>query len=119
MCAALNGLDARVAFRVCLCDRRTRTPISYSITHKQLQRIESALEDGWIAPDGQEWGLHWFSQWILRATIPREVATRITAVAVDSTFVESWAPSKDYSREADPLAAQGPFLAEPASWAAA
>ena len=105
LCAVLNGLDARVAFRVGLCDRGTRTPISYSITHKQVQRIESALADGWIAPDGQEWDLHWFSQWILRATIPREVATRITAVAVDSTFVESWAPSKDYSREADPLAA--------------
>ena len=105
LCAVLNGLDARVAFRVGLCDRGTRTPISYSITHKQVQRIESALADGWIASDGQEWDLHWFSQWILRATIPREVATRITAVAVDSTFVESWAPSKDYSREADPLAA--------------
>ena len=120
LCAVLNGLDAQVAFRVGLCDRHTRTPISYSTTHKQAKRFETALEDGWIAADGQEWNLHWFRHWILHATIPPRFATRITAVAVDSTFVESWATTKDYSREADPLAEHriaardAPDLPEPA-----
>lgn len=102
VCAVLNGLDAALANAVGLYDDEAGSPVSYSVICKQLKRVESALRDGWVGNDGARRDLAWFTRTLLGATIPAEVRDSVTAAALDSTFLATWAVSRRYS--SDPLA---------------
>ena len=117
VCAVLDGLDAAVAYTLGLCDGDTWGPVSYHITQKQLRRLELAVRDGWTSPGGEDRDLAWVTRTLLDATIPRDRRRSITALALDSTFVETWAVTQDFTPDAvaqHRLAArQTPELAEP------
>ena len=102
VCAVLNGLDASLAHAVGLCDDETRPPVSYSVTCKQIKRVENALRDGWVTSDGATRDLAWLTRTLLDATIPAKVRQWVTAAALDSTFLATWAVSRRFSP--DPVA---------------
>ena len=100
ICAVINGFDAQVAYTLGLCDEQTRRPVSYHTTQKQLRRLERAVGDEWTSPCGQKRDLAWLTSTLLVATIPRAQRRSITAVALDSTFVETWAVTRDFTPDA-------------------
>ena len=75
------------------------------------------MRDGWTSPGGEDRDLAWLTRMLLDATIPRDQRRSITAVALDSTFVETWAVTQDFTPDAvaqHRLAArQTPDLPEP------
>ena len=101
VCAVLNGLDAQVAYQLGLCDHDRWEPVSYSTVDKQARRLETALSEGWANADGEQRDLAWFTRVVLAETVPAGRRSAITAVAIDSTFVEAWAVTRDFRREVD------------------
>ncbi len=100
ICAVINSFDATLAYTLGLCDEHTRRPVSYHTTQKQLRRLELAVRDGWTSPCGKKRDLAWLTRTLLDATIPRDQRRSITAVALDSTFVETWAVTRDFTPDA-------------------
>ena len=100
VCAVLNGFDATIAYTLGLCDEVTWRPVSYHTTQKQLRRLELAVRDGWTSDCGEGRDLAWVTRALLDATIPRDQRRSITAVALDSTFVETWAVTRDFTPDA-------------------
>ena len=100
ICAVVNGLDATIAYTLRLCDEHTRHPVSYHTTQKQLRRFELAIRDGWTSDCGENRDLAWVTRALLDVTIPRDQRRSITAVALDSTFVETWAVTRDFTPDA-------------------
>ena len=100
ICAVINGFDATIAYTLGLCDGDTWRPVSYHTTQKQLRRLELAVRDGWTSDCGEGRDLAWVTRTLLDATIPRDQRRSITAVALDSTFVETWAVTRDFTPDA-------------------
>ena len=112
LCAVLNGLDARAAFKLGLCDRTTRKIVSYNVVDKQCLRLEKALRAGWLHKDGTNCDKDWFCRCFVEANITPEQAEQVTAIALDSTFVRTWAAKSRYPEGAPP-----PDTADPdATW---
>ena len=116
LCAVLNGLEAEVAYRLRLCSRAVRRLFSYNLIDKQSLRLERALAEGWVDPDGTECGMDWFVHCLFKANISPAEAERIIDLAIDSTFVLAWAVPHSYpagekppsgKRSADPTAKFG------------
>ena len=112
LCAVLNGLEAGIAWKLGLCSTKARTLFSYNIIDKQCLRLERALMEGWIDDeDGTACDLDWLSHCLLQTNITPEQAERITAIAVDSTFVLAHATPSGYPEGEDPPS--GPRSADP------
>lgn len=92
----LHGIEAEAAYRLRLCSRVARTLFSYNLIDKQALRLERALTAGWVDADGTECGQDWFAHSLLKANITPDDANRITAVALDSTFLLAWAVPYGY-----------------------
>ena len=116
LCAVLHGLDAEVAYELGLCSRVVRKLFSYNTIVKQSIRLEQALAAGWVDEDGTKCDQDWFAHNLLKANITPTQAERITAIAIDSTFVLAWAVPYSYpqgekppsgKRSADPAAEFG------------
>ena len=98
LAAVIAGLDARIAFKLGLCDRATRNTIGYGVTATQCRRLEQALDDGWVdKDDGTVCDANWFTHCLIKGSIPTEIAEQVTAGATDSTFVEPWANPSPYA----------------------
>lgn len=119
LCAVENGLDAKVAFHLGLCDTHQWEPLSYVVTRKQSKRFESILHEGWAAEDGTPRNFTWLISKLLAASIPNRHSKTIKAVAIDSTADPTWARTREYGKEKDILAEhrlqslEKPDLAEP------
>ena len=116
VCAVLHGFEAEAAYQLGLCSRVARTLFSYNLIDKQCLRLERALTAGWVDADGTRCDQDWFAHSLLKANIAPEEAERITAVALDSTFLLAWAVPYSYpdgekppsgQRSADPAARFG------------
>ena len=100
LCAALNGFEAADAAKLGLSVGSTRTLISYHIVAKQCRRLEKALEEGWVdSVDGTVWGEDWFINSLTAATGAAEAAALTNSLALDSTFTDTFAVSKEYRSE--------------------
>ena len=97
LCAVLCGLEAQVSFRLGLCSRVARKLFSYNVINKQCLRLESALVEGWVAEAGTVCDRNWFVNCFLKVNIPEGMAEQITAIAIDSTHLETWAVPGAYS----------------------
>ena len=91
LCAVLNGLEARAAYELGLCDRTTRKIVSYNVVDKQCLRLEKALREGWLDKDGTYCDKDWFCRSFVKANISPEQAKQVSAIALDSTFMDAWA----------------------------
>lgn len=82
-------------------------PLSYDVIEKQFKRLERALEESWVDPDGTRCDLEWFLVELTRASIPPEVRAKVRAIAVDATSLETWAVTRYFGKRslaADPMA---------------
>ena len=105
-CAVLNGFDADDAYRIGLCDRRQRQIVSYHTVVKQTRRLEEALQATWVDDNGEIFDEQWFMRSLTEATGAVPAAKKTGALALDSTFVESWATPRLYESEDDLRAAR-------------
>lgn len=44
VCRVINGLDSRIWHSVGMCTRKTRTPVTFNIVERQIQRVEGFPE---------------------------------------------------------------------------
>ena len=102
VCAVLHGIEAEPAHQLGLCSRVARTLFPYNVIDKQLLRLERALTAGWVDPDGTRCGQDWFAHSMLKANIAPDLAEKITAVALDSTFLLAWAVPYGYPEGEQP-----------------
>lgn len=116
LCAVLHGFEAEAAYRLGLCSRVARRLFSYNLIDKQCLRLERALNEGWVDADGTKCDQDWFAHSLIKANIAPEEAEKITAIAIDSTFLLAWAVPHSYpegeqppsgQRSADPAAKFG------------
>lgn len=113
LCAVLHGLDAEVAYELDLCSRVARKCFSYNTVVKQCLRLERALAAGWVDEDGTKCDQHWFAHNLLKANITPTQAEKITAIAIDSTFLLAWAVPYGYPQGEEPPS--GKRSADPAA----
>ena len=106
LCAVLHGLEAEVAWELGLCSRVARKLFSYNMIVKQCIRLEEALVEGWVDEDGTVCDQNWFAHCLLKANITPEEAERITAIAIDSTFLLAWAVPHKYPEGEEPPSGQ-------------
>ena len=99
ICAVINGLDHRLGIELGLWTWGTRHPITYTTTVKQVKRLEAALLQTWFTSNGAIRSIHWFMRTFLSATLPWDLKTEITTVALDWTPIVSWAVTKDHRVE--------------------
>ena len=105
-CAVLNGLDADDAYRLGLCDPKERQIVSYHTVIKQTRRLEEALQATWVDDNGEIFDEEWFMRKLTEATGAAAAANKTGALALDSTFVETWATPRLYESEDDLRAAR-------------
>ena len=99
ICSVLAGLPPDAAVRLNVQPQhRLANPISYSTVRKQLEKLEKLLAAG-FAVDGVCHGVAWFVECLVLAPVPPEVLEALTAIAVDSTDLATWAASKDFRKE--------------------
>ena len=102
-------------FLLGLCDRTTRKIVSYHVVDKQCLRLEKALRAGWLdETTGKHCDKDWFCRCLVEANITPEQAEAVTAIALDSTFMETWAAKFRYPEGAP---RPNPACADPdATW---
>ena len=98
--SVLIGLHADVALAVGLIDGDGNLIVPrYKVLAKQMRRLEDALRQGWthVRNEGQpnevriKYGLQWFVNLVVAASVPTKERKKITHVVVDDTSVFSWA----------------------------
>ncbi len=99
ICSTINGLDHRLGIELGLWTWDARHPITYTTTVKQIKRLEAALLQTWFTSNGAVRSIHWFMRTFLSATLPWDLKTEITTVALDWTPIVSWAVTKDHRVE--------------------
>lgn len=71
---------------------------TYRVAAEQQKRLEDALREGWDTKDGRR-DMTWLAGRLLGASIPRRMRRQIRAIAVDSTDNESYALTKEFTKE--------------------
>ena len=100
----LATLDPRVAVYLGIQSvHNLLKPITYTVVCKQATRVESGLREGWTDDDGTRCDLTWFTEALLPASNPKDLAWRVTAVAVDSTDAPTWAKRRLWKDDDEPL----------------
>lgn len=87
----LAGLHNEVASEVGLLDSDgNRVPCQPAAVLRQTLRMEKALSDGWTVEENDEsvaYDLQWFSQSLIRASVPADVWAQVRHVAVGAVAV--------------------------------
>ena len=99
ICSVINGLDHRLGIELGLWTWDTRHPITYTTTVKQVKRLEAALWQTSFTSNGAIRSIDWFMHTFVSATLPWDLKTEITAVALDWTPIVTWAVTKDHRIE--------------------
>ncbi len=108
VCSFLNGLDYRLGVELGLWTWDTRHPITYTMTQKQIKRLETAIFEAHWSSDGQPRSINWFMDTFLTDTIPPHARKAIIAVSLDWTPMPTWAVTRDYRIEEEIRKAQEP-----------
>ncbi|MDE0233980.1 MAG: hypothetical protein OXM62_03130 [bacterium] len=108
ICSFLNGLDHRLGVELGLWTWGTRHPITYTMTQKQIKRLETAIfEARWSSP-GQPRSIDWFMDALLDHTIPADARKSIVAVSLDWTPMPTWAVTREFRVEKEIRETQEP-----------
>lgn len=102
------GLDHRLGVELGMWTLDQRTPITHTITNKQIKRTENALLESWETPEGNVRSLDWYSHTFISHTIPQEVKPMITTVDLDWTPIKAHAVTKDHRNEEEVRQQQEP-----------
>ena len=108
ICSFLNGLDHRLGIELGLWTWDTRRPVTYTMTQKQVKRIEAAIFEARCSSSGQPKYINWFMNTFLNDTIPSYVRKSIIAVSLDWTPMPTWAVTRDYRIEEEIRKTQKP-----------
>ena len=105
--AVLSSLSAKAAGMLGLFSAGIKNAApSYNVVVDQCQRVEAALEMGWTASDGTRCDMQWFITSLIEASVPREVAKAVAAIAIDATAAATWAATRQYAVESEARAAR-------------
>ena len=107
-CSYLNGLDYRLGIELGLWTWGTREPITYTMTQKQIKRIETAIFQARYSSNDQPRSIDWFMDIFLTDTIPAHARKAIIAVSLDWTPIPGWAVTRDYRVEEEVRKEQDP-----------
>ena len=99
ICSFLNGLDYRLGVELGLWTWDTRHPITYTMTQKQIKRLETAIFEARYSSNDQPRSIDWFIDTFLTDTIPAHARKGIIAVSLDWTPMPTWAVTLDYRIE--------------------
>ena len=99
VCSFLNGLDYRLGVELGLWTWDTRHPITYTMTQKQIKRIEIAIFEARYSSNDQPRSIDWFMDTFLSDTIPPHARKGIIAASLDWTPMPTWAVTLDYRIE--------------------
>ncbi len=99
--AVLYGLHPVVAQELGVIDEKgKRKMISNKVVNKMHKKLERRLRLGWKS-GSVRCNMGWFTQSMIKASVPRKIRRSVTAVAVDSTSVPAWARTLCYGKQAD------------------
>ncbi len=111
--AEVAKITDETAAEVGIADRN-ESPISYSTVATLCRKLEKALVDharhpfhgdyGWLDEDGMYMLAYWWSDELIRASIPPEWRDKITAVAIDGTCWPAWATNRVFTPKKDIVA---------------
>lgn len=102
----LSSMRTKDRANLGLYDKEFR-PLSYDVIQRQLTRLERALREGWIDPDGVPCDLDSFTSHLIKASIPQEHLAQVNSIAVDATSLETWAVTRHFGKVSlatDPMA---------------
>ena len=108
ICSFLNGLDYRLGIELGLWTWDTRHPVTYTMTQKQIKRLETAIFEAHWSSDGQPRSIDWFMDTFLTDTIPPHARKGIIAASLDWTPMPTWAVTLDYRIEEEIRKVQEP-----------
>ena len=108
ICSFLNGLDYRLGIELGLWTWGTRHPVTYTMTQKQITRLETAIFEARFSSNGQPRSINWFMDTLFSDTIPNQAKATITAVSLDWTPIPGWAVPRDYRVEEEVRKVQEP-----------
>lgn len=93
ICIRINGFDSRLWFEHGMCDKQTRTPVSYQVVCQQMTRIEQLFDGG---DDNVSDVFNRFSSDLLKHSIPQARIDALTAVSIDQTAFPSFYRTTDF-----------------------
>ena len=99
ICSYLNGLDYRLGIELGLWTWSTRHPITYTMSQKQIKRLETAIFEARYSSNDQPRSIDWFMDTFLSDTIPAHARKAIIAVSLDWTPIRGWAVTRDFRIE--------------------
>lgn len=108
ICSFLNGLDHRLGIELGLWTWNTREPVTYTVTQKQIKRLETAIFEARWSTNGQPRSVDWFMDALLDHTIPAHARKAILAVSLDWTAMPTWAVTVDFRVEEEIRQTQQP-----------
>lgn len=107
----LATLDPQHAYDIGLCTTTEWVPITLNMVYKQYKRLESALEElvllpdgsmglGWIdEEDGTHCGPEWLMEQLVNATVPRQVRRQCKTFAIDETAYVTFARVVNFTKQ--------------------
>ncbi|MCQ3803470.1 MAG: hypothetical protein OXC98_04995 [bacterium] len=107
-CSFLNGLDHRIGIELGLWTWDTRQPVTYTMTQKQIKRIETAIFEARWSSNERPRSIDWFMDALLDHTIPAHARKAIIAVSLDWTPMPTWAVTRDFRIEEEIRKTQKP-----------
>ena len=99
ICSFFNGLDYRLGIELGLWTWGAREPVTYTMTQKQIKRIEAAIFEARWSSKGETRSIDWFIDTFLVDAIPTAARRAITAVSLDWTAIPTWAVTRDFRTE--------------------
>ena len=108
ICSFLNGLDYRFGIELGLWTWGTRPPVTYTMTQKQIKRLETAIFEARWSSNGQPRSINWFMDTFLSDSIPAHARKTIITASLDWTPIPTWAVTRDYRIEEEVRKVQEP-----------
>ena len=101
VCSVLNGLHPVIAEELGLVDHNGHpNKIKYKLVQSTLKWLERRLRWGWYS-DGVRCDLAWIVNAMVAASTPRRVRRAATSVVLDSTPVEGYAITREFTKQKD------------------
>ena len=108
ICSFLNGLDYRFGIELGLWTWGTRHPVTYTMSQKQVKRLEIAIFEARWSSNGQPLSINWFIDTFLSDSIPAHARKAIITASLDWTPMPTWAVTRDYRIEEEIRKVQEP-----------
>ena len=108
ICSFLNGLDYRLGIELGLWTWGTRPPVTYTMTQKQIKRLETAIFEARWSSNGQPRSINWFMDTFLSDSIPAHARKTIITASLDWTPIPTYAVTRDYRIEEEVRKEQEP-----------